>query len=178
MDEDEEEEGGLDEEPDSTVRIGTGAVTSALDSGTGASSIPTTTPTISVDGMAVDDNDNNNAAASERGKRKCRAAAKKASSVSSGRKKSKSSTSTSVSSTAVTAVKKTNKIQAGVALNDMQGSINRLTDTLEKSMTTIEDAAVARKDLAMRRLQEIDGDLPMQSIVLLLKEFNSVPGMA
>jgi len=45
------------------------------------------------------------------------------------------------------------KITSAVAINSMQGSINRLTDVFEKTMTTLLDTVATKQDEALQILQ-------------------------
>jgi hypothetical protein len=63
------------------------------------------------------------------------------------------------------------KISQAVAMHGMQGTLNRLTDVFERSMTTFEDGTVSRRDKAMRLLQEVDDGLSSDDKVIVVASF-------
>lgn len=76
------------------------------------------------------------------------------------------------------ASKKTKKATAVVAVMGMQGSLNRLTDTIEKTMTAPEEKQVERKQMALRILEEQDGDLPESVQIVLMEVIRKDQGFA
>jgi len=64
-----------------------------------------------------------------------------------------------------------NQITPTIAIYDMQGSINRLKDTIEKSINVnLEDPQEARRLQALQMLNEVQ-DLPMEQKIALASLF-------
>jgi hypothetical protein len=64
-------------------------------------------------------------------------------------------------------------VSLAVAINGLQGSINRLIDIVIKSMTTPEDSRVAitRSAQAVERVQDVDDGLSTMEKVELIRQF-------
>jgi len=58
-----------------------------------------------------------------------------------------------------------------VAINGLQGSINRLIDIVIKSMTTPEDFATTRRAQAVERVQDVDDGLSTMEKLELIRQF-------
>lgn len=65
-----------------------------------------------------------------------------------------------------------------VAVFGMQGSLNRLTDTIERTMTAPEEKQVERKQMAMRIMEEQDCDLPDAIQIVLMEIIRKDQGFA
>jgi hypothetical protein len=79
-------------------------------------------------------------------------------------RRTKSSTRAATSSTGFAT-----KVTQATAITNMQGSINRLADVLEKSIVAPEPAT--RKDEAVKRLQEVEEDLSMDEQLKIIEQF-------
>lgn len=109
---------------------------------------------------------NSSSAGSRKGKRKLSALADQdmASLTSSKKKGSKRSTRAAASAASA--------VTQAIAYNGFQGSINRLTDVIEKSVvSTTEDSAVFRRDKALRGLQDVQDGLSEAEKVKLVAIF-------
>jgi hypothetical protein len=62
-----------------------------------------------------------------------------------------------------------------VALNNMQGTINRLTDVFEKSMVPPQEAAVGRRGDTLQQLQERDDGFGREEKITLIRIFEERP---
>ena len=69
----------------------------------------------------------------------------------------------------------TGRITSAVALNSMQGSINRLTDAFEKSMTTPLDTVSSKQNEAVLLLQSRDDDLDYDQVTKVIDIFRTDP---
>jgi hypothetical protein len=58
--------------------------------------------------------------------------------------------------------KQSNKVTTAVAMVSMQGSINRMADVFEKSITTTEDVTMERKRAAIKAMQTLDDGLSVE----------------
>lgn len=152
----------------------TGTSSLARTTSTAASSASLPTISITDDDMAIVDSDDEANDNAGKGKRK-RRAAKKTSDASGSRKMSRSTTSTSASVPMEIGPKKMN---AGVAINNMQGSINCLTDAIRETMTMAEDGVILRKKEAVKRMLEIETHLTTEEQVQLMSAFNRDGGLA
>jgi hypothetical protein len=62
-----------------------------------------------------------------------------------------------------------------VALNNMQGTINRLTDVFEKLMVPPQEAAVGWRGDALQQLQERDDGFTREEKITLIRIFEERP---
>jgi hypothetical protein len=69
----------------------------------------------------------------------------------------------------------TGRITNAVALNSMQGSINRLTDAFEKSMTTPLDMVASKQNEAFVLLQSRDDNLDRAQVTKIIDIFRTDP---
>jgi hypothetical protein len=67
------------------------------------------------------------------------------------------------------------KITPAVAISGMQGSINRLTDVFEKSLTTPQDTSSNERSQAIRLLQNRDEGLTQDEMVQMILLFTNKP---
>jgi hypothetical protein len=62
-----------------------------------------------------------------------------------------------------------------VALNNMQGTINRLTDAFEKSIVPPKEVAVGQRGDALQQLQEQDDSFTREEKIALVHIFEERP---
>jgi hypothetical protein len=67
------------------------------------------------------------------------------------------------------------RVSQVVALNNMQGTINRLTDVFKKSMVPPQEAAVGRRGDALQQLQERDDGFTREEKITLIHIFKKRP---
>ena len=97
-------------------------------------------------------------------------AKKKTPSTSGSRSASKQSTKSSTKTTS----KLSTQASTAVAIHDMQGTLNRITDIFEKST---QDPASAKLDEAIQRLQTTDDGLTMDEKTIMINQFLVKPAI-